>query len=198
MRSLLSSIIATALLVGTTGETLAQSQPCMRTAEKTAFELAGLKSELMVIAVDCQVQDRYNAFVMRFRPDLQAGEKGLNTYFSRTSHGAIARAHDDYITALANSQSQDALTRGTYFCDEHKSMFDQVLALKDSQDLRSYAATKGLVQPIDVVDCPMAEPPAPNNNNIKKKKKKTVTAKADTIKATPVSATPGTQAAVTQ
>lgn len=181
MRQLLSSLIATAMLAGTANQALAQSQPCMRTAEKTAFELAGLKSELMVIAVDCQAQERYNSFVLRFRPDLQGSEKGLNTYFSRIAHGAIARAHDDYITALANSQSQDALTRGTLFCDEHIRMFDEVLALKDAQDLRSYAESKGLAQPIDLVDCPAAPPPTV------KKKKKTVTAKAEPLKATPVS-----------
>ena len=154
MRPLLSSLIAAALLAGTASPTLAQSQPCMRGAEKAAFDLASLKSELMVIAIDCQAEERYNAFVVRFRPDLQGSEKGLNTYFSRTT-----QAHDDYITSLANSQSQDALTRGTLFCDEHIKMFDEVLALKGSQDLLTYASAKSLTQPIDVVECPAAPPP---------------------------------------
>ena len=154
MRPLLSSLLATALLAGTTSATLAQAVPCMRTTEKAAFEVAGLKSELMVIAVDCQVQDRYNAFVLRFRPDLQGSERGLDSYFRRTSHGATQRAHDDYITQLANSQSQDALTRGTLFCGEHVHMFDDVLALKDGKDLLAYADAKPLAQPIDMVECP--------------------------------------------
>lgn len=173
MRSLVSSLVATAMLTGAASPTLAQSQsqPCMRTAEKAAFHLAGLKSELMVIAIDCQVQDRYNSFVMRFRPDLQGSEKGLNTYFARTSHGGTARAHDDYITSLANAQSGDALTRGTLFCGEHVQMFDDVLALKDGRDLVSYASAKGLAQPIDLVECPAPPPPAP-------KKSKTTVAKA--------------------
>ena len=160
MRLMLSSLVAAALLAGTAGQALAQSQPCMRTAEKSAFDLAGLKSELMVIAIDCQAQDRYNAFVGRFRSDLQGSEKGLNTYFSRTAHGATAHAHDDYITSLANSQSEDALTRGTLFCDEHIRMFDEVLALKGSGDLLSYASAKASMQPIDVVACPAAPAPA--------------------------------------
>jgi hypothetical protein len=166
MRPLLSSLVAAALLAGTASQTLAQSQPCMRTAEKAAFDVAGLKSELMVIAIDCQAQERYNAFVMRFRPDLQGSEKGLNTYFSRTARTSREHAHDDYITSLANSQSQDALTRGTLFCDEHIKMFDEVLALKDSQDLVSYATAKPLVQPIDLVECPVPVP-APKKAKIK-------------------------------
>jgi hypothetical protein len=169
MRPLLASLVATALLVGTTSQTLAQSPPCMRSAEKAAFDVAGLKSELMVIAIDCQVQERYNAFVGRFRSDLQGSEKGLNTYFSRTAKGGTAHAHDDYITSLANSQSQDALTRGTLFCDEHMRMFDDVLALKGSTDLLSYATGKGLVQPIDVVECPPPPTPAAKKPKLKLK-----------------------------
>lgn len=158
MRALLSTVIATAMLAGASAPTLAESQPCMRGAEKSAFDIAGLKSQLMVIAIDCQVQDRYNAFVARFRPDLQGSEKGLNTYFSRTSHGSMTRAHDDYITALANSMSDNALSRGTLFCAEHVAMFDEVLALKDGKDLLGYASGKGLVQPIDVTECPAPAP----------------------------------------
>ncbi len=169
MRPLLSSLVATALLVGTASQTLAQSVPCMRSAEKAAFDLAGLKSELMVIAIDCQMQERYNAFVMRFRPDLQGSEKGLNTYFGRTAHGSSQRAHDDYITSLANAQSDEALTRGTLFCAEHSRMFDEVQALGNSGDLLSYASAKPLVQPIALVECPAAP--------VKKKKDKTVATK---------------------
>jgi hypothetical protein len=125
---------------------------------------------LMVIAIDCQAEDRYNAFVTRFRPDLQGSEKGLNTYFARTTRGSSQHAHDDYITSLANAQSDDALTRGTLFCDEHIRMFDEVLALGGSSDLMTYATGKPLVQPIDMVECPAT--PATTT----KKKDKTVAA----------------------
>jgi hypothetical protein len=175
MRPLLSSLVAVALLAGTTSQTWAQAQPCMRTAEKAAFDIAGLKSQLMVIAIDCQAEEKYNSFVVRFRPDLQGSEKGLNNYFGRTAKGGTARAHDDYITSLANAQSQTALTRGTLFCDEHLAMFDQVLAVKDGRELVSYASGKGLTQPIDVVECPAPPPPAA-------KKTKSAGAKADTTK----------------
>lgn len=169
MRALLSSLVATALLAGTASQAMAQSVPCMRSAEKAAFDLAGLKSELMVIAIDCQMEERYNAFVNRFRSDLQGSEKGLNTYFGRVARGSSQHAHDDYITSLANAQSDDALTRGTLFCDEHAHMFDEVLALGGSADLLSYASAKGLVQPIAVTECPATAATT-------KKKEKTVAA----------------------
>jgi hypothetical protein len=179
MRALLASLTAAALLAGTCGPSLAQSVPCMRTAEKAAFDLAGLKSQLMVIAIDCQAEDKYNSFVVRFRPDLQSSEKGLNTYFSRTAKGSMARAHDDYITSLANAQSQTALTRGTLFCDEHLATFDKVLAVKDGRELVSFASGQSFTQPIDVVECPTPPPPAPKKV---KAAAKTASAKPDTSK----------------
>jgi hypothetical protein len=154
-----SSFVAAALLASSATQSFAAAQPCMRSAEKAAFDIAGLKSELMVIAIDCQVQDKYNAFVVRFRPDLQGSDQGLNNYFQRTTHHT-AQAHDDYITSLANAQSDGALTRGTLFCSENMSMFDKVMALGNSHDLVTYASSQKLRQPIDVVECPAPAAPA--------------------------------------
>jgi hypothetical protein len=126
----------------------------MRTPEKIAFDLAGLKSELMVTAISCQIEEKYNAFVVRFRSDLQGGEKGLNSYFNRTAGRRAQQAHDDYITSLANTQSQDGLRQGADFCGKNRTMFDEVMALKTSRELADYAAGKGLAQAIDVVECP--------------------------------------------
>lgn len=152
MRPLLSTFLAAALLAGPATAALADG--CMRSPEKIAFDLAGLKSELMVTAISCQSEEKYNAFVMRFRSDLQGGERGLNNYFSRTAGRRAQQAHDDYITSLANTQSEDGLQQGTLFCAKHASMFDEVMALKDGAQLASYAAGKSLVQAISVVECP--------------------------------------------
>jgi hypothetical protein len=168
MRALTSTFAAAALLVSTAGQSFAAAPPCMRPAEKAAFDIAGLKSELMVVAIDCQAQSKFNAFVGRFRPDLIGSENGLNSYFKRTARGSAERAHDDYITSLANAQSDNAVSRGTLFCGEHIDMFDKVMALKDSRDLLTYAAGEKLVQPIALVECQAPQAPA--------KKVKTVSA----------------------
>jgi hypothetical protein len=156
MRPLLSACLTAALIVGPAAAALAD--PCMRSPEKIAFDLAGLKSELMVTAISCQIEERYNAFVLRFRSDLQGGERGLNNYFNRTAGRRAQQAHDDYITSLANTQSQEGLKQGTLFCAKNQSMFDEVMILKDSRQLAGYAAGRGLIQAIDVVECP--PPPA--------------------------------------
>ncbi len=162
-----SAGLAAALFLGMAGTALAAANPCMRPVEKTAFDLAGLKSQLMVTAISCQAEEKYNSFVGRFRSDLQGGERALNTYFNRTAGRYAQKAYDDYITSLANTQSQDGLQQGTLFCDKHLPMFNDVLSLKDSKELTAYAAGQQLVQAIAVVECPL--PPA--------KKLKTATTK---------------------
>ena len=133
---------------------IAAAQPCARPADVNAFDVAGLKSKLMVTAITCNQQDRYNDFVQRFRSDLMKQDKALHAYFNRTYGGRGLREHDDYITSLANTQSQSGLKAGTLFCQQTVSIFTEVLALSAGAELPAYAASKRLPQPIEVVACP--------------------------------------------
>jgi len=155
MRPLFAPCLAASLLAASA---LAWAEPCARPSEKAAFDVAGLKSELMVTAIACQAQEKYNSFVARFRSDLMSQERMLNAYFARTAGRSATRLHDDYITSLANSESEDGIKQGTLFCDQHVTLFDEVMALKDGKDLPGYAAGKSLAQPIALAECP--PPPA--------------------------------------
>jgi hypothetical protein len=156
MRILLSSLIAAGLLTSQ----LAQAQSCARPADKTAFDVAGLKSHLMVTAITCEATERYNTFIMRYRPDLLAQEKVLTAYFARNFGKRATAQHDDYITSLANSQSQDGLKSGNAFCDRNVSMFDDVMKLHGSTELADYATGKAPVQPIELVACVTPDRPS--------------------------------------
>lgn len=145
--------LAAAVFATSTGGAFA-ADPCMRPAEKTAFTLAALKSQLMVTAISCQAETQYNTFVAQFRNDLQGVEKNVNSYFNRTAGRRAQQAHDDYITSLANTQSEDGLKQGTDFCGKRLPMLTDVLALKDSKGLMDYAATAPVVQAIDTTECP--------------------------------------------
>ncbi len=141
---------------------------CVKPTEKAAFDVASLKSELMVTAISCQSQDKYNVFVKRFRPDLQGNEKALNGYFNRSYGRRGIQERDDYITALANALSQDGLRSGTNFCERNIGLFDEVLALKGGRELPTYASSKTLFQPLTITDCPATQA---NISPSKKKKK---------------------------
>jgi hypothetical protein len=149
MRMLPLSLLAVGLLSGG----IALAEPCARPADVTAFDVAGLKSKLMVTAITCSQQDRYNDFVKRFRGELMAQERALHAYFARVSGGRAQREHDDYITGLANTQSQTGIRQGTLFCQQNVGLFTEVLALAKGTDLSSYAASKQLPQPIEVSAC---------------------------------------------
>ncbi len=151
MRIMFSGLLVSGLLCAG----IAVAQPCAKPADVSAFDVASLKSKLMVTALTCSQQDRYNDFVLRFRADLMAQERALHAYFARAFGGGHAQQeHDDYITSLANTQSQSGIQQGTLFCQMNVGMFDEVLALPKGADLAHYASGKALVQPIDVVTCP--------------------------------------------
>ena len=149
MRAVLSSVIAASLVLGP----VVQAQPCARPADKAAFDVAGLKSQLMVTALACDVRDRYNDFVLRFQPELMREERALVAYFARSFGRRGQQEHDDYITSLANTQSEAGIKQGTLFCQQNVGLFDAVLALPQGATVASFAADRDFDQPITLVVC---------------------------------------------
>jgi hypothetical protein len=132
---------------------------CEFPAERTAFDIEGLKSELMVTALTCKDQDQYNAFMARYQPMVAAEEHDLNAYFKRSYGRLYQKAYDDYISNLANVQSEDTLKAGSAFCANLPAMFDEVMSLHDPSELHDYANSKMLAQPVTFETC-TAPPPA--------------------------------------
>ncbi|ACI51932.1 conserved hypothetical protein [Gluconacetobacter diazotrophicus PA1 5] len=130
---------------------------CTSSPAHEAFDVQGLKSELMVTALSCNMQDRYNSFVAKFRTKLLDEEGTLNAYFHTTYGRSAQREHDDYITQLANVQSERGLKSGTAFCDQRAAMFDEVAVLESSADLSSYAQAKDIIQPASYETCAAPE-----------------------------------------
>jgi hypothetical protein len=156
---LFTACLSATLAFGTAFAPLAQADTCLHPTEHEAFEVSGLKNELMVLAIACQNSASYNAFIMQFRPTLLSEEKTLAAYFNRTTRNG-QKARDDYITNLANSQSEESLTRGTLFCSERAGLFNEVQQLRSSAELVAYAHAKQFKQPIDLIDCPVTTPVA--------------------------------------
>ena len=55
---------------------------CMLAAERTAFDIRALQSQLMIDALKCGQRDGYNTFIRRHRGDLQAADKQILTFQS--------------------------------------------------------------------------------------------------------------------
>ena len=133
MRKIFSAVLAAGLLTSQ----MAAAQ-CARPADTVAFDVVGLKTNLMVTALTCNADERYNAFVTKYRPELVNHDKMLGSYFSRV-HGRQARVRqDDYVTQLANSQSQVGIRQGSTFCNRNLPTFNEVMALRSGRYVQGY------------------------------------------------------------
>jgi len=126
---------------------------CGRPAEKAAFAIAALKTQLVVAAISCNQQDQYNAVIKRFRPPIVASEKTLAGFFSRAYGRQAQSQQDDYSTTEINQISQVGLRKGTGLCVAVVPMFDEVMALKNGDELTQYALAKNFEQSLTVPDC---------------------------------------------
>ena len=148
MRLMLTSLVAASLLAGPVS-----AAECLRSDDHAAVDVTTLKTHLMVTALTCQADERYNAFVRKYQADLQREDRGLNAYFTRTYGRNSAKQRDDYVTQLANVESREGLRRGSLFCGENLSAFDEVMALRSNSELREYAAGREIAQPNNIGSC---------------------------------------------
>ena len=138
---------------------------CEFDADRTAFDIEGLKSELMVTALACKQQDKYNAFMSRYQPDVAREEADLTAFFKRSYGKSWQKSYDEYITNLADVQEQDGLKGGTALCSYLPAMFDEVMSLHDSSELHDYVNSKLIAQPIDFHACTGAPPATPSHRS---------------------------------
>lgn len=149
MRAMFSGLLGAGLIA----TRMAVAEPCARPTERAAFDVTALKSQLMVTALSCQAQEQYNRFVTRYRNELVNEERQLGRYFGRASSRSARQDQDDYITNLANAQSEAGIKLGAAFCGERLAMFDQVMALHSMTELPRFAAGQPIVQPKPLTDC---------------------------------------------
>ena len=157
MRRLLSSLAAVSLLA--VQQAHAQLD-CLQPQERSVVEVAALRSELMVLATGCRQDERYNAFIRKYQPDLMGNERAVGDVFKRMYGKRAQQEHDRFTTDLANGESSAGMHLGTDFCARNSAIFSEVMALHSANELPAYAAGKDLV-PATVDLCPqVAQAPA--------------------------------------
>lgn len=142
------------------GPAIAQS--CLQPAERTAFDLRALQSQLMVAALSCGRDADYNAFVRKFQGELAASYRGIQGHFRRTAGNAHQRELDGFITQLANAHSQDGIRAGSQFCPLVTPLFQLALAQTNAQGLAEFTQERNVLNPLTTPACPAVAPaPAP-------------------------------------
>lgn len=132
---------------------------CVPEAAQHAFEVTALKSQLMVAALSCRQDSQYNSFIERNRPHLVSHDQTLMAWFRRTYGGQGVRRFDDFITSLANAQSQEGIRQGTSFCGNMTPFFAEVSNVRTSDAMVTLASSKEFGAPRTQA-CPAATPPA--------------------------------------
>lgn len=124
---------------------MAEAAPrCATEQDQAVFEIEALKTELVVVAITCKQEDKYNAFVERYKPQLAENGRAFGQYFTRTRGRTGQRANDAYITNLANARQGEAQVLGTDFCPRNTQLFEEVMSLPSGAELAPYAAGKNL------------------------------------------------------
>jgi hypothetical protein len=106
---------------------LAGSEPCVSEKDERALNTRVLQTELMVAALSCNEQQRYNALVTNYRGHLAEQGASLRAWFSRTYGSASSSELNAFVTRLANDASKRSLEAESY-CAAASALLAEVLA----------------------------------------------------------------------
>jgi hypothetical protein len=159
VRHLTVGLLALGTLAMLTAQADAQLR-CLSPAERAAFDLQALRSELMVLATGCGDDQPYNAFIERYKPELMMNEHAISSYFREKFGRRGQQEHDHFVTDLANAQASIAGRLGSEFCPRNGQIFHEAMALRSVDELRPFAAGQALLPPsLDI--CPVEVAQAP-------------------------------------
>lgn len=146
MRKVVGGLVLGAML---TSAVAVQAAGCNDDADRAAFHVRSLQTELMVAALTCGARDDYNEFVIKFKKPLVDFGGTLKQQF-KTAYGPKAeRELNAYVTALANRQSERSVQARDAFCARAVRTF-QALASMPSKTLADFS----LARPVGDVDVP--------------------------------------------
>ena len=157
----MSSRFLAAGLAATLLASPAMAQTCLRPAEKAAFDVRALQSQLMVAALICKQDEQYNSFVRQHQGQLSNAWEGLSSYYRRANGNVGVRVRDSFVTELANVQQMDSGRQGSNFCRNVTPLFAAALAAPGSSEaLATLAVQNNISNPHGRSECGPTTPAA--------------------------------------
>ncbi len=140
---------------------------CERPEDAAAVQTAALQQELMVAALMCRDVHAYNEFVLSHRPDLQASDRMLLSFFRTGNTRSGDADYNLFKTELANASSLRSTT-DRYFCARARANFRAAVNRPLSDFLRvvPYPTETGSVR------CPQLARDVPAANEVPLPKKR--------------------------
>lgn len=107
----------------------AMAAPCASPADEMTLNARVLQTELMVAALSCNEQKRYNAFVRTFRGPIAAQSASLRRFFARAYGSDGTRQLNAFVTRLANDASMRSADIGKQsYCASAGNLFAEAIA----------------------------------------------------------------------
>lgn len=132
-------ILGTGLALSASGSPAWARSACATPEDEITLNSRVLQTELMVAALSCGEQQRYNAFVNAFKSELSQRGQLLRAYFKRV-HGASGENRmNAFVTKLANDAAQRTANGPDAYCHAAARLFSEVLA-SSPRDLPRIAA----------------------------------------------------------
>ncbi|TVR99477.1 MAG: hypothetical protein EA406_03400 [Rhodospirillales bacterium] len=126
-RVIAGAVAGLAMLAGAFTTVPANAESCVGPEEQRALNTRALQSKLMVAALSCRNQAQYNAFVERYRSELQQEGQALRQMFHRRHGGGGESRLNALVTRLANESSQQSLGQRAGFCQQASLIFAEAL-----------------------------------------------------------------------
>lgn len=142
-------VFAAALGAAVLGASAAYAAGCDDKADRTAFHVRSLQTELMVAALTCGARDHYNDFAVKFKNVLVDSGRGLKRQFVSMYGSGAERQLNAYVTALANRLSQRSVAKRDSYCADAESTFAALDSMK-ATDLTAFSMTR----PVSEIDVP--------------------------------------------
>lgn len=111
---------------------LAASDTCASPPEAEALKVRILQNRLMVAALTCGEQERYNAFVGRHETLLAESGRIMADYFRRLYGGRGKQELNTYVTTLANRHSLESLDDRATFCRQSARTLERLLQAEEA------------------------------------------------------------------
>jgi hypothetical protein len=122
-----------ALVLAAAAPAWAGRATCVSARDEIALNARVLQTELMVAALACGEERRYNAFVITFRREIAAQGSSLRRLFSRAYGPAGTRQLNAFVTRLANDASVRSGAAGGRYCAAAGSLMAEALVTKPGE-----------------------------------------------------------------
>lgn len=119
----------------------ANRSQCATVAEKQAFDMRAMQSDLMVAALSCNKRDVYNRFMTSYGVSLKDNSRTLRGYFQRVSAGNVESQMNKFVTQLANTSSEYSLDmQRSEYCKNAGIVFNMLLSGANPQRISRHFA----------------------------------------------------------